>query len=93
MKLYQFSLVGYDAYTDGTDDLVKWIKAPSLEALGLFISKNNLKLDGSGIQEIYQDGIKGFIGSEMTEKDGVDAEIDVNGNLTKGKIGITEVKK
>lgn len=46
---FQFSLKGYDSHTDGTDWMVKWINAPTREALCRFIHTRQLALDDSGV--------------------------------------------
>ena len=42
--IFEVTQKGFDGSTDATDHLVQWIDAPSLEALGRFILKQNLEL-------------------------------------------------
>lgn len=41
---FQLTLNGYDSDNSETDDLIKWVKAPSMDVLMLFIEKNGLFL-------------------------------------------------
>lgn len=87
MKTYQFSLFGWEGGADGQDHLVKWVNAPSREALDLFIKKAALKVE-------YGDKGVDIIGPRRGRHydidDGVDCYIDSAGNVTVGQLGVTE---
>lgn len=72
MHCYQLTL----PESDETDDLIKWVKAPSREILDTYLQKRGIICD-----DIEQ---MGEHASEYTKYDGVDLELDHNGNLTDG---------
>ena len=44
MRTYELALFGYNASVPATDGLIKWINAPSREAVERFITRNRLHL-------------------------------------------------
>lgn len=45
-KTYDVTLKGFDGSTDRTDDLVKWVNSPSLEAVNAFVARLGFPLHG-----------------------------------------------
>lgn len=68
---YQLSLEGWQGDTDETDDLVKWVNAPSRGSLEAFVARQGWRPDASGVDSIGPFGIE----------DGVDYVIDGAGEI------------
>lgn len=85
MIVFQFSLAGWfdpkRADYPYEDDLVKWVKAPSREALDAFIRRKHLLIDEGGIQD--------DLPKRYELKDGVDCILDEDGKIVEGDIGQT----
>jgi hypothetical protein len=80
---YEITLRGYRGETDETDHLVKWIKAPRPEAIGLLFFRHYPDLiDGS---QSY-----GVIDPPLGLGDGVDLIVNDNGDPMVGDLGRTD---
>lgn len=64
MITYQLTLKGFDASRDDTDDLIKWVNAPSRAALDAYVQTMGWTLQGE--PETPFDTV-------LTREDGVDA--------------------
>lgn len=89
--IYQLLLDGFDENTDETDHLVKWISAPSMFAVELFLQNQGLS---GAIEETP------FVTDEDGEYpvsfgDGLDIEIDEFGEVirTDNEIDVTTWKE
>lgn len=72
MKTFELTLKGFDGGTDATDHLVKWISAPSEDALNAWIERYKLgeHLDGKPVLLEMQN---------LDFDDGVDVKVDNRG--------------
>lgn len=71
MKTYQLTLRGYDANTDKTDHLIKWVNAPSISAVQAYAKSRGW--DVMQTETAWGDKV-------LTIQDGVDAILDGEGN-------------
>lgn len=79
---YEFTLAGWSGSNSNNDHLVKWINAPSIDAIQRLILRTGLILNGgiaNGVDIIGPYGIG----------EGVDAVIDKDGNIIEGELGNT----
>jgi hypothetical protein len=72
MKTFQMNLPGYDSSRDDTDELVKWINAPNIEAAKIFAQKIGAEIDS--VEELTHPW-------KMTIEDGVDYYVDERGEI------------
>lgn len=74
-KTYDVTLKGFDGSTDRTDNLVKWVNAPSIEAVNAFVARLGFPLHG-----------KPFVAHDVLVAmgDGVDVIIDAEGEVIEG---------
>lgn len=81
LRCYEITLNGYYGGTDKTDALVKWVAAPSDEAIAAFVRKYDL---GAIIQDgpHYMQG-RDYDGVEELFAEGVDLLIDHNGSVVR----------
>jgi len=71
MKNYEVILTGFDGSTDDTDHLVKWLRAPSLKAVKLFLGDFPLHSLPTSMNN------QGNLGHE----DGIDVILDSKGEV------------
>jgi hypothetical protein len=73
MKTYELTLVGFDIDDSTTDHLVKWVKAPNLEAVNNFVKKQSFQLQESPRHMRGRDN--------QIHNSEVDYIVDENGNI------------
>lgn len=87
MTIYELTLKGFDGSTDATDHLVKWVDAPSEEAVTFFAKANGLqdfsveKMTNQNIE--FEDGLDVILdgsGLCLFAAEGVDVNIWKNLN-------------
>jgi hypothetical protein len=72
MRLYELALIGFNPDTNATDHLIKWIRAPDLVAVTLFLRQNAIQGHICTIPE----------GKRYAKlEDGVDIVLDNNGKV------------
>lgn len=74
LRSYEITLKGYYGGTDDTDALVKWVLAPSDQAIRSFMQKHDMAA-------IVQDGPDYIEGEALDFNDGIDLVIDRRGNV------------
>lgn len=68
MICFELLLKGYDGGTDETDHLVKWVKAPSREALDAFLLRYGLDSHLDGPPTVMDQ-------DDLSYEDGIDVEL------------------
>lgn len=72
--VYELTLKGYNADTDETDNLIKWVVSPSADALLVFLNRYH-------VHELLQEAPCLMKGRNMSSLDGVDLVLDDEGNI------------
>ena len=81
MLAFGIDLCGYDSSTSDTDDLVKWVSAPSVDAIANFVEQHEL---GHMIQTgPYR--MEEYDGNGLN--DGMDLIVNEDGEVTEGSAG------
>ena len=81
LQCFDITLNGFYGGTDDTDDLVKWVAAPSEEAVRLFIQKHDL-------ENIVQSGPTDMGDHRPGFDDGLDLLVNERGDVIRWRKGL-----
>ena len=80
LDTYELTLEGFDINTDETDQLVKWINAPTKESLEMFLERV-WQPDNFRVMDLLQETPRLLSGRKLKVCDGVDIVLDEEGRI------------